>query len=277
MESSASRACCSTRRLSPEQREYVQTVRSSGEALLQLTGDILDYSRMESRPPPLDEQPCDVRLLIEEVLDLLACMAAQKGLVLLHQTGPEVPAVATLDAGRLRQVLMNLAGNAVKFTRSGEVEVRVRARTIDEAGAPGLWLDFLVRDTGPGIGEADQKRLFEPFTQLDGSINRRHGGTGLGLAISRSLVRLMGGEILLRSELGRGSVFRFSVPAKNGQARVEPPVLAGRRVGLVVRTPGLLRELFRVVAAAGECRWRAGWRGCRRARWNLRWWIVIKA
>ena len=237
--------------LSPEQREYVQTVRSSGEALLQLTGDILDYSRMESRPPPLDEQPCDVRVLIEEVLDLLACMAAQKGLVLLHQTGPEVPAVATLDAGRLRQVLMNLAGNAVKFTRSGEVEVRVRARTIGEAGEPGLWLDFLVRDTGPGIGEADQKRLFEPFTQLDGSINRRHGGTGLGLAISRSLVRLMGGEILLRSELGRGSVFRFSVPAKNGQARVEPPVLAGRRVGLVVRTPGLLRELFRVVAAAG--------------------------
>lgn len=237
--------------LSPEQREYVQTVRSSGEVLLRLTGDILDYSRMESRPLPPEPQPCEVRVLLEEVLDLLACTAAGKGIVLLHQTGPEVPAVVMVDPGRLRQVLVNLAGNAVKFTEKGEVEVRVRVRAGEATESGGVWLDFAVRDTGPGIGEEDQKRLFQPFTQLDGSIHRRHGGAGLGLAISRSLVRLMGGEISLHSEVGRGSVFRFSLPATAVQERVEPMVLAGRRVGLVVRTPGLLRELFRVVAAAG--------------------------
>jgi signal transduction histidine kinase/CheY-like chemotaxis protein len=237
--------------LAPEQREYVQTVRSSGEALLRLTGDILDYSRMESRPPPLDSHPCDVRGLVEEVLDLLACTAATKGIVLLHHVGSEVPAVATLDPGRLRQVLVNVIGNAVKFTASGEVEVRVRARAAQDPDSADTWLDFSVRDTGPGISKEDQQRLFLPFTQLDSSLHRRHGGTGLGLAISRSLVRLMGGEISLRSEPGRGSVFRFSVRVKCVEARVESLVLAGRRVGLVVRTPGLLRELFRVVAAAG--------------------------
>jgi len=237
--------------LMPEQREYVQTVRSSGEALLRLTGDILDYSRMESRPPPLDPQPCDVRVLLEEVLDLLAGMAAEKGLVLLHQVGPEVPAIVTLDSGRLRQVLVNLMGNAVKFTRTGEVEVRVRMRSGDAPKSGGVWLDFSVRDTGPGISEDDQKRLFQPFTQLDGSINRRHGGAGLGLAISRSLLEMMGGEIVLRSELGRGSVFRFGVPTTSVEEHVESRVLAGRRVALVVRIPGLLRELFRVISAAG--------------------------
>lgn len=235
--------------LTSEQREYVQTVRASGEVLLQMTGDILDYSRMEANPQPLALQPCDVRVLLEEVLDLLACTAAAKQIVLLHQVGPEVPASAMLDAGRLRQVLLNLIGNALKFTAAGEVEVRVRSGTsVADAGPE---LEFAVRDTGPGIGEEDQKRLFQPFTQLDASINRRHGGAGLGLAISRSLVRIMGGDISLRSEPGRGAVFRFAVPAKAVEARVEGLVLAGRRVGLVVRAPGLLRELFRVISAAG--------------------------
>ena len=237
--------------LTPEQREYVQTVRSSGEVLLRMTGDILDYSRMESRPPPVELNPCEVRVLVEDVLDLLACMAAEKNIVLLHQVGLEVPAVAMLDSGRLRQVLVNLVGNAVKFTEAGEVEVRVRVRAGDESSGGAPSLEFAVRDTGPGISDEDQKRLFQPFTQLDASINRRHGGTGLGLAISRSLVRLMGGEISLRSELGRGAVFRFSIPVKPEQARVVSPVLAGSRVGLVVRTPGLLRELSRVILAAG--------------------------
>ncbi|MET0262174.1 MAG: ATP-binding protein [Rariglobus sp.] len=237
--------------LTTEQREYVQTVRSSGEALLRLTGDILDYSRMESRPPPLETESCEVRALLEDVLNLLAAHAAAKGLVLLHQVGPDVPAVVTVDAGRLRQVLINLVGNAVKFTEKGEVEIRVRARADATEAEHGVRLDFSVRDTGPGINNEDQKRLFRPFTQLDASIHRRHGGTGLGLAISHSLVRLMGGEISLRSELGRGSVFRFSVKAVEVEPRVESMVLTGRRVGLVVRTPGLLRELFRVVAAAG--------------------------
>jgi PAS domain S-box-containing protein len=237
--------------LTSEQREYVQTVRSSGEVLLRMTGDILDYSRMESRPPPVELHPCEVRVLVEEVLDLLAHMAAEKKIVLLHQVGLEVPAVAMLDSGRLRQVLINLVGNAVKFTEAGEVEVRVRVRAGDDSGGANPWLEFAVRDTGPGISDEDQKRLFQPFTQLDASINRRHGGTGLGLAISRSLVRLMGGEISLRSELGKGAVFRFSIPGKSERARVVSPVLAGSRVGLVVRPPGLLRELSRVILAAG--------------------------
>jgi PAS domain S-box-containing protein len=201
--------------LTSEQREYVQTVRCSGEALLKLTGDILDYSRMESLPPPLESHPYEVRALVDEVLDLLSYLAMQKGIILSSQVDPGVPVVAMLDPGRLRQVLVNLVGNAVKFTSAGEVEVRVRIRGAESENGGNAWLDFEVRDTGPGISAEDQKRLFQPFTQLNSSINRRYGGTGLGLAISRSLVRHMGGEISLQSEPGRGSVFRFSVPLKN--------------------------------------------------------------
>ncbi|MFA6959239.1 MAG: ATP-binding protein [Opitutaceae bacterium] len=237
--------------LSSEQREYVQTVRSSGEALLKLTSEILDYSRLEFRPQPVSLLPCEPRVLIEEVLDLLAFQASGKGIELLHEIGPDVPAVVKLDSGRLRQVLVNLVGNAVKFTETGEVEVRVKVRAGDENTVAGPWLEFAVRDTGPGIDSEDQKRLFQPFTQLDDTIRRRYGGTGLGLAISRSLVRLMGGEISLNSELGRGSVFRFVLPLAVVQPRNEVALLAGRRVGLVVRAPGVLRELSRVVTAAG--------------------------
>ncbi len=237
--------------LTSEQREYVQIVRSSGEVLLRLTGDILDYSRMELNPPPMEAKRCEVRAVIESVLGLLSCMAAEKGIVFLHDVAPEVPAVAMLDSGRLRQVLFNLVGNAIKFTAVGEVEVRVVARLGRGADETGMWLDFTVRDTGPGISEADQQRLFRPFTQLDASINRRHGGTGLGLAISRSLVQFMGGAISLRSEVGKGSVFGFSVPVIPVEAQVASRVLAGSRVGLVVDAPGLLEELSRVIAGAG--------------------------
>jgi PAS domain S-box-containing protein len=237
--------------LSVEQREYVQTVRSSGEALLKLTGDILDYSRMESRPLPAEPEPCEIRSLVEDVLDLLACMAGIKRIELLHDIGTEVPAIAMLDPGRLRQVLVNLTGNAVKFTEKGEVEVRVRARPSASPESGGLWLDFEVRDTGPGISEEDQRRLFQPFMQLDGSIHRRHEGTGLGLAISRSLVKLMGGEIALRSKTGRGSVFAFTVPTKLVEPHVESLALAGRRVGVITESTSLTRELMRVIATAG--------------------------
>jgi PAS domain S-box-containing protein len=237
--------------LSSEQREYVQTVRFSGEALLKLTGDILDYSRMESHPLPLEPEPCEVRALVEDVLDLLACMAGIKKIELLHDIGPEVPALAMLDPGRLRQVLVNLIGNAVKFTEKGEVEVRVRARLSVSPAGGGLWLDFEVRDTGSGISEADQRRLFQPFSQLDSTTHRRHDGTGLGLAISRALVKLMGGEIALRSKPGSGSVFAFTVPAKPIEPQVELLALAGRRVGVVADSAALMRELMRVIAMAG--------------------------
>lgn len=237
--------------LKAEQREYVQTVRSSGETLLRLTADILDYSRMETRPTPLEPQPCDVRVLLDEVLDLFAQAAAEKGIVLLHQVGTEVPALVEIDPVRLQQILTNLIGNAVKFTKTGEVDVRVRAHEKNDGETSECWLDFSVRDTGPGISPDEQAQLFKPFTQLESGISRRQSGSGLGLAISRSLVLLMGGDIALRSAVGNGAIFRFTVRARSLETREEPQVLAGRRIGVVIRTPGLLRELFRVIGEAG--------------------------
>ncbi|MFI5356733.1 MAG: ATP-binding protein [Opitutales bacterium] len=235
--------------LTPEQREYMQTIRSSGEALIQLTNDILDFARIESGKLKLEIQPCDPRECIEDALDLMAAKASEKKIELLHWVENDVPAIVQADGGRLRQVLINLVNNAVKFTEIGEVSVTLSASR--PAGAePGRaddWeLTFVVRDTGIGIAAGQQEKLFRPFSQLDEASTRRFGGTGLGLAISSNLAGLMGGAISLQSEVGVGSTFTFTVkapavPAEAEPARMAPPNISGVRL-VVAGQPGALRK-----------------------------------
>ncbi len=258
--------------LSPEQREYVQTIRTSSEALVQLTGDIMDYTRIESGGLQLDATPCDVRAAIENVLDILAGRAAEGRLELVHEVDLDVPALVMIDAGRLRQVLVNLVGNALKFTSVGEVAVTARLLTgkalsmapfdaealggqgqlVAELEDGGLTLEFAVRDTGIGIAPENRSKLFQAFSQLDSSSARRYGGAGLGLVISRNLVRMMGGEIRLESTPGRGSTFYFTVRCRVSSEKLPPaPSLAGMKVAVVTRHDSLRRELSRELAAAG--------------------------
>lgn len=233
--------------LSEEQRECVQTIRVSTEALIQLTGDILDFARIESGKLKLDPLACDPGECVEDALDLLAAKAAEKRLELLHRCAPDVPAAVVTDGGRLRQVLVNLIGNALKFTERGEVEVAVRR--IADAGAAGAaaggpeicTLEFSVRDTGIGIAPEHHERLFRAFSQVDESTTRRYGGTGLGLAICRNLVGLMGGTITLESAAGRGSIFRFTIRAEVAAAPAAGRRLPGLKVGVAAR-PGPWRD-----------------------------------
>lgn len=259
--------------LTPEQRDYVQTIRSSGEALVQLTGDILDFSRIESGGVQLEDSACNLRTTVEDALDIFAARAAERGVELLHWIEPDVPTQVILDGGRLRQVLVNLIGNGIKFTPVGEVEVTVRVLTgkaasiapfdltqatgqmVAELDDGSLTLEFAVRDTGIGIAAVDRSKLFQPFTQLDASSVRRYGGAGLGLAISRNLVRLMSGDIWLESEPGRGSTFYFTVrgrPPPRSEAAVAPAIqLNGLRVVIAAAMPRLRTELEALLRNAG--------------------------
>jgi PAS domain S-box-containing protein len=254
--------------LTPEQREYVQTIRTGGEALIHLTGDILDFARIESGRLQLESLPCDPADCVEEALDLLAGRAAEKHIELLHWIDDDVPAAVLADGGRLRQMLVNLVGNAVKFTEVGGVSVTVRVRSRETgpdgaapAGAgqvapPGsdggtVTLEFSVADTGIGIAPDQHAKLFKPFTQIDATSTRKYGGTGLGLAISRNLVRLMGGDISFTSESGRGSTFTFFVRLPVLSAPAPAPDLGGLRLALV-GPPGPLRSEIARLAA----RWR---------------------
>ncbi len=242
--------------LTTEQRDYAQTIRLSGETLLQLTGDILDFARIDSGKLKLELLPCDVRACVEDTLDLLAARAAEKRIELLHFVDPAVPAAVQTDPGRLRQVLVNLLTNAIKFTDVGEVEVRVAMAPVaagdDPASLPGLL--FTVRDSGIGIPGDQQAKLFRPFIQVDQQSTRRYGGTGLGLVISRNLVRLMGGEITLASEVGRGSTFSFTVRAAVLQpAPVVAAALAGRTLTLIA-PPGPVRAELAALAAGWGAR-----------------------
>jgi len=193
--------------LSREQHEFVETIRSSGESLLTIINDILDYSRIDAGKMTLENQAFNLRLCIEDVLDLLAAQASEKDLELIYQFDPQVPESIVADATRLRQILTNLVGNAIKFTSQGEVLVK-----ISQLDNPrGLTLLFEVEDTGIGIPPERIHRLFKPFSQVDSSINRRFGGTGLGLAICARLVAAMGGSIQVESHIGQGSRFYFSI------------------------------------------------------------------
>lgn len=220
--------------LSAEQKDYAETIRKSGEALLALTNELLDYSRIDAGRLRLDPQPCSPRQVVEEAVELLSARAAEKNLELIVTIAPEVPAHVHADPGRMRQILVNLVGNAIKFTPAGEVEVTVEART--EPGSETqerVRLDFTVRDTGIGIAVEQQERLFLPFSQVDASNTRRHGGAGLGLAISRSLVRLMDGDIEVSSTTGAGSVFRFHLVARMLEPALPLDLLPARRVAVI--------------------------------------------
>jgi two-component system, sensor histidine kinase len=197
--------------LNPEQREYLSTVRNSAESLLTIINDILDFSKIEAGKLDLDPVPFHLRSCVEDTLKPLALRARQKGLEFRWEISPEVSATVIGDQTRLRQVLLNLAGNAVKFTERGSVAVRVSAVSASEEAC---LLEFSVRDTGIGIPVDKQQAVFQAFAQADGSMTRRFGGTGLGLTISSRLVALMGGSIQVESRPGEGSCFRFTIHVK---------------------------------------------------------------
>ena len=193
--------------LNPEQREYAQIARVSGETLLTIVNDILDFSKIEARKLKLEMLDFDLSSALEETVDMLAISARLKGLQLVCRIDPEVPLLLRGDMGRLRQILINLGGNAVKFTSNGEIIIHVSLERDAERDAT---IRFSVSDTGIGIPADHWKHLFTPFTQLDSSITRKFGGTGLGLAISKQLAELMGGNIGVESVEGKGSTFWFT-------------------------------------------------------------------
>jgi len=204
--------------LTAEQREYQHLVRQSAETLLDLLNDILDFSKIEAGRLDLEHAPFDLRDSLGDTLQTLSLRAAQKGIELAYHIPPEVPDRLVGDSTRLRQVIINLVGNGIKFTDDGEVVVdaRVKSKRADD-----IELHFTVRDTGIGIPQHQQSRVFEVFQQADASTTRRYGGTGLGLAISRRIVEKMGGSIWVDSDEGEGSVFQFTAhfaPAGPGQA-----------------------------------------------------------
>jgi len=196
--------------LSQEQAEYVETIRSSGESLLTIINDILDFSRIEAGHLALELHPFALHSCIEETLDLLAPRAREKTLDLLYFMDATVPPAVLGDITRVQQVLVNLVGNAIKFTEQGEILITIKHHPVVQTDA-GLLLEFAVRDSGIGIPPERLDRLFKPFSQVDSSITRRYGGTGLGLAISARLTEFMGGRMWVESQPGKGSTFHFTI------------------------------------------------------------------
>jgi PAS domain S-box-containing protein len=233
--------------LDPIQRDYASTVCSSAEALLTVIDDILDFSKVEAGKLDVENVDFDLRSVVEESAVLLAARAHQNGLELTCGIEGALPVTLRGDPGRLRQVLLNLLGNAVKFTSQGEVNLA--ARLIGAAAADPVMVELSVRDTGIGINDAAVEHLFDAFTQAESSTSRRYGGTGLGLAISRQLVELMGGSLTVTSRAGAGSTFRATIPFPVGEAGPEPSpeaVLAGVRVLVVddnATNRGLLQDM----------------------------------
>jgi len=224
--------------LTTEQHDFVETIRNSGESLLAIINDVLDFSKIEAGRMDLENHPFELTACIEEALELLGPKAAEKKLDLAYVLEDAVPASVSGDVTRLRQVLVNLLGNAIKFTSQGEVVLRVTKD--DSAAVPTgtFMLHFAIRDTGIGIPEDKQDRLFKSFSQVDSSTKRTHGGTGLGLAICKRLVELMGGRIWMESKEGEGSTFHFTLrlsPVEGGAA-VKPvlvPLLTGKKILIV--------------------------------------------
>jgi signal transduction histidine kinase/CheY-like chemotaxis protein len=204
-------------RLSAEQRDYAETVRSSGEALLTIINDVLDFSKIEAGKLVIEALPFDLRDTVETVLEMLANSAEKKEIELLLEYAPDLPRNFVGDAGRIRQVLINLVGNAIKFTPGGSVTVEIRQDRDACATEGEAALRIAVMDTGIGIPEEKIGLLFKHFSQVDGSSTRVYGGTGLGLAISKHLVQLMGGEIGVESRVNEGSTFWFDLPLKTAR------------------------------------------------------------
>jgi PAS domain S-box-containing protein len=209
--------------LSPEQDKYVQIFRRAGDNLLNLINDILDLSKVEASQLELERTGFSLNDILEKVTEMVALRVQEKGLVMVYEIAPSVPNDLVGDPTRLRQVLLNLLGNAIKFTESGEVTLRV---TPDANRSVPTALRFTVSDTGIGIPGEKLSRVFERFTQADSSTTRRFGGSGLGLTISRRLVELMGGRIWVESEVGKGSVFAFAVPFEISATVIRPAAVS---------------------------------------------------
>jgi len=229
--------------LTLEQREYLQTVKMSSESLLIVINDILDFAKIEAGKIDMDEVDFDLHHCLESTLKTFALSGDEKGLELLCDIAPEVPTQVRGDASRLRQVLTNLVGNAIKFTAEGEVLLRVDR----ESGSAGdYFLHFTVSDTGIGIPEEKRALIFDPFTQADASTTRKYGGTGLGLTISSRLVAMMGGRIWAESEVNRGTQIHFTVqfmlPQNAGRLDL-PPIPSGARI-LIVEKNRTNREIL---------------------------------
>ena len=209
--------------LDTQQQECVETIRKSGETLLTLIDDILDFSKIEAGRLDLEEQPFSLQQCVQESLNLLAPQADEKLLRLIYQIDPQVPDVIISDITRLRQILLNLLSNALKFTASGEVSLVVT--TLRQPKIDFYEIQFAIRDTGIGISADLIEQLFQPFTQVDASTKRRYGGTGLGLAITRRLSQLMGGRLWAESEVGRGSTFYVTILAQAATLPFQTPPL----------------------------------------------------
>ncbi len=247
--------------LAAEQRQHLETVMQCSESLLRLLNDILDCSKIEAGKMELDVVDFDLTSVIDGVVDLLGRRAVDKGLELISHVQAGVPPRLRGDPARLRQILVNLVGNAIKFTERGEVVVSVQGG--DPSDHPGTLL-FSVRDTGIGIPSDRQGIIFDSFTQADGATTRKYGGTGLGLAISKQLVELMGGSIWVESDVGRGSTFHFQVRLERGDSApdrtVKPaasalapePMLGGRRV-LIVDDNATNRRILQAILTASGC------------------------
>ncbi|MBZ0268727.1 HAMP domain-containing protein, partial [bacterium] len=240
--------------LTDEQRDYAATAQTSGVALLEIVNDILDFSKIEADRLELEDRAFDLREVVESVGDLLGEPVSRRGIEFVVDMAVDVPTALRGDSARLRQVLLNLAGNAVKFTNAGLVTLRVSTVRGDH---PVPLFRFAVEDTGPGIPEDRIGQLFAAFTQADASTTRRFGGTGLGLAISQRLVSAMGGSIRVESEVGRGSTFHFRIPLPQGAGTrtVAPPPLTRPSGALVIVPEGggepvLLRDLRALGVAA---------------------------
>ena len=222
--------------LDEEQREYVETIRTSGDQLLVIINDILDFSKIESEKLELENQPFDLRDCIEDSLDLLAPKAAEKSLDLGYLIENNTPVTINGDVTRLKQIIINLVSNAIKFTENGDVFVYVSAETKSDDIYELL---FSVKDTGIGIPEDKMDRLFKSFSQVDTSTTKTYGGTGLGLIISKRLTQLMGGEVWVESEVGKGTTFYFTIKAKAEPSKqkiylkAQPPELKNKKVLIV--------------------------------------------
>ena len=244
--------------LTDEQAEYAGAIRDSAHVLVSLINDVLDVARIESGRMTVERSPFELGRVAQDVIDLLGTLANEKGLTLVLSMDGSMPAYFAGDAGRVRQVLMNLVGNAIKFTSQGRVAVRARG----DGGAGGRWLVTLeVEDSGIGIAPGKLDAVFDQFVQADASTTRIYGGTGLGLAISRSLTRLMGGDLTVESQLGLGSVFRFQLPLDALAAPLTPPPAAkpqptparyeGRRILLAEDNPVNQRVASRLLEKLG--------------------------
>ena len=241
-------------RLTPQQREYLRTARESAESLMTIIDDILDVSKIEARRLTLERTPFRFRDTVEDSVKLLAPRADQRGLDLSCRIAPDVPDAVVGDPGRLRQVLLNLVGNAIKFTDEGEVGVSV---DVDERGTDDVRLRFTVRDTGIGIPEEKQWEIFGAFVQADASTTRKYGGTGLGLTISTQLVEMMDGRMWLDSEVGKGTSFhfvvRFSLTHEGDTIATAPPSLRDLHV-LVVDDNETNRFILSEILASWQMR-----------------------